>query len=152
MEFITQEPVPEEPEPEEPEPPPYLTATVIRSMKKEIKKKGLFFRLRHFSAVRPELVFKITEFTEDLFNNRVEIKATTVVEKPKDAENIILDFSLSRKEYTWRTDLLTEAQRLTITREPPRPVKEGGSKKRTKKRKTKKRKTRKRKTKRKNHK
>lgn len=37
MEFTTQEP-----ETEEPEPPPYLTATVIRSMKKEIKKKDYF--------------------------------------------------------------------------------------------------------------
>ena len=140
MEFTTQEP----------EPPPYLTATVVRSMKKEKDQKGLFFRLRLFSAMRPELVFRITDFKENLMKNIVEIKATTVVEKPRDAENIIIEFSLNRKEYTWRTDLLSEAQRLTITREPPRPVKEGGSKKRTKKRKTKKRKTRKRKTKRNN--
>jgi len=130
MEFTTQEPVP----------PPYLTATVIRSMKKEIEKKGLFFRLRLFSVQNPEPVFKITEFKE-FPNNIVEIEATTVVEKPRDAEDIIINFDLSRRQYTWKSPLLSEAQRLTITRQPLRPVKEGGSKKRTKKRKTKKRKT-----------
>ena len=123
MEFTTQEPVP----------PPYLTATVLRRMKKEKDQKGLFFRLRLFDECG--YVFEITEFTVNSTDNTVEIKAKTVVEKQSDAENIIINFDLSRKQYTWKTDLLTEAQRLTITREPPRPVMEGGSKKRTKKRK-----------------
>ena len=131
MEFTTQEPVP----------PPYLTATVLRRMKKEKDQKGLFFRLRLFDECG--YVFEITEFTVNSTDNTVEIKAKTVVEKQSDAENIIINFDLSRREYTWRTDLLPEA-------EYQRPVKEGGSKKRTKKRKTKKRKTRKRKTKRNN--
>ena len=139
MEFTTQEQVPQEPEPH-----PYLTASLIK--RKDWLKKGETFRLRYFSARRPEYVFEITDFTVNS-TDKVEIKATTVVEKRRDAENIIINFDLSRKQYTWKTDLLTEAQRLTITREPPRPVMEGGSKKRTKKRKTKKRKT-----KRKNHK
>jgi hypothetical protein len=143
MEFTTQEPVP----------PPYLTAAVVRSMKKEIEQKGLFFRLRLFSMQNPEPVFQITKFEEvpkddDKDNNNiVKIEATTVVENPRHAEGIIIVFYLYRNEYTWTSPLLSEAQRLTITTEPSKRVKEGGSKKRTKKKKTKKRKS-----KRKNHK